>query len=289
MTDGTDGSAAATATGTAAPRPGSGGTGYRRTGIGLLALGAIAGGAAVAAPTAETRRLLVAFAGVGLFGGLLLYYVRPSATSDVDPAERVYAAFAASGAALRRDLSLADRAVYVPTDDDTEFAPVYLFVPDADLADETPGPGRRPVFGAERTARDAPIPDGAPGVTLYPTGAALFDDLDPSLLTDLDDEPMALAEQLVEVAVDGLELAGDLTPAVDAADGGATVTVSAPAFGPLTRFDHPVASLVAVGFALGLDTAVTTTVAADDHEAGTYRVTCRWDPAEVSETDGRAG
>lgn len=258
---------------------------YRFAGVALAALGVASGvGAALLDPGTE-REVLVAFAGVGLYGAVLAYVVRPGATQDVDPAERVYDALAATGVALRDDLGLPDRAVYCPTDDDPDgFAPVYLVVPDREAADEATA--RRPVLG-DRTGTDS--------VALYPTGGALFDAFEGLAVVDLETEPVELATQLAEAAVSGLGLAAAVEPTVEASDNRATVTVRAPRFGDATRFDHPVASFLAVGLAVGLDTTVTTSVTEVDEEgteadaAETYRVVCEWTPRQTAGTTGSDG
>lgn len=269
---------------------------YRLTGLGLFGLGVLAGVAAYLAPTAGVREILVAFTGVGLFGAVLTYWIRPGATADADPAARVYAAHAATGAALARDLELADRHVYVPTDAaDDGFTPVHLVVPREGAPPEVAA--RRPVFGVAGVETDggegnaveqAPErdeigtvrrerrqwPPDATGIALYPTGAALLDTYERRSVGELTDEPTALGEQLATGVVGGLELADAVDAVVEADEGTATVTVRAPRFGPVTRFDHPVSSFLAVGFAHALDVPVT--VGTTETDEGAYRVTFEW-------------
>jgi hypothetical protein len=58
-----------------------------------------------------------------------------------------------------------------------------------------------------------------------------------------------------------------------------TVAIDESVYGPLDRFDHPVASVLAVGLAEGLETPVTLeeTTAADDRAE--YLLTYRWGDA----------
>jgi len=181
----------------------SGGVGYRRTGFALFVLGALAGGGAVYAPSDTLQELLVAFAGAGLFGAALVYWVRPGATSVIDPSERVYTALAETGAALARDLDLADRRVYLPAEEAPEgFAPAYLAIPAGTESSSDVGP-RRPVFGSDERVADLE-PDGTvdsgntarvdSGITVYSTGAALFDAYEAVAATDLSTDPVEVGD-----------------------------------------------------------------------------------------------
>jgi hypothetical protein len=259
---------------------------YRRTGLALFLLGVAAGAGAALAGTAALRELLVAFAGAGVFGSVLAFWIRPGGTDDVDPSERVHAALAATGDALVRDLALDDRRVYVPGGDTPDgFAPVTLAL----ARDGEPAPeGVRPVFGTDQRGLSSDA-GGAPalarsGVTVYPTGGALFDAYERVATDDLAADPVELGDQLATGAVAGLELAAGVDPDVDAPGGTATATVTRPAFGPAVRFDHPVASFLGAGFALGLGTPVTVeTLRVGEAE---FRVVCEWDPDAVGAATG---
>jgi len=254
---------------------------YRLTGLGLFVLGVAAGIGAVFVPDPALQELLVGFAGAGLFGGVLAYWIRPGATVDVDPPERVYAAFAATGDALERDLGLEDRRVYVPADDAPErFAPVYLALAHSDGSIPVAG-SHRPVFDRGQDDRRAARESGGGSsihgsvVTVYPTGAALFDGYESIATGDLASDPVELGDQLTTGLVRGMDLADTADPDVDALAGEAEIDVRQPSFGGLTRFDHPVASFLGVGFALGLDAPVTVrTLRVGDHA---FRVVCEWE------------
>jgi len=241
---------------------------YRLTAVGLFLLGASAGILAIAGPSDDLTGVLTSFAGVGLFGALLLFLVRPSATSATDPVEEVYRAYAANTEALLRDVELGERHVYAPTTYTTKgFTAVALTVPATAGEQVSIDRNRRPVF-------DTADPSDQASITLYPAGAALFDAFEGMVVTDLSADPVELATQLADGLVLGLELAEDVEPNVDAAAGTATIAVTDPRFGPLDQFDHPVASFLAVGFATGLGVAVTLDTAPD-------RVVCQWSPEEV--------
>jgi hypothetical protein len=254
---------------------------YRLTGLGLVVLGTGATIGAALVPDAPLQELLVAFAGAGLFGGVLAYWIRPDATADVDPPERVYAAFAATGDALVDDLGLGDRRVYVPGDDAPDgFAPVYLALAHSERSIPVAG-SHRPVFDrGQRDRRQVREDDQGASVhgsvvTVYPTGAALFDGYESVSTAELASDPVELGDQLTTGLVRGVELAGSAEADVDALAGDAEIDVQRPSFGALTRFDHPVASFLGVGFALGLDAPVTVrTLRVGDHA---FRVVCEWE------------
>jgi len=268
---------------------------YRLAGVALALLGVASAVAAALVDPGTEREILVGFAGVGLYGAALTYVLRPAATRDVDPGERVYDALAATGEALRADLDLPDRSVYAPTTDQRDgFAPVALVV----RGDATGAiTGRKPVLGDRVATADAtdggtdapPIRPGATdSIAVYPTGAALFDAFEEIAVVDLGTDPVELTEQLAEAAVSGLGLAVAVEPSIDGADGRATLTVRDPRFGAATGFDHPVVSFLAVGLAVGLDTPVTTSVEPLDVD-GTYRVVCEWTPREPTGATGSNG
>ncbi|QCC50368.1 hypothetical protein [Halapricum salinum] len=243
---------------------------YRLTAVGLFLLGSAAGALAIVGPSDGPRDVLTAFAGVGLFGALLLFFLRPSATSATDPVEEVYRAYAANADALARNVDLGERRVYAPTTYATEgFTAVALTVPTEERERVSIDRNRRPVFG---TADH----DDWSAITLYPTGAALFDAFEGMVVADLSTDPVELATQLADGLVLGLELVEAVEPDVDIETGTATIDVVDPRFGSLEQFDHPVASFLAVGFALSLDVPVTVETESD-------RVVCRWPSDEVGD------
>jgi hypothetical protein len=91
-------------------------TQYRRTALGLAALGClgVAGGVLVAGAS----DVLFVLGGIGLFGGLLTYYLTPEQFVAADVGRAVYSVLAANEAALVDELGLSDRRVYVPAGTD---------------------------------------------------------------------------------------------------------------------------------------------------------------------------
>jgi len=230
---------------------------YRRTAIGLAAVGGLAAVAATVFPAA--RPVLFSLAAIGGFGAVLTYYLTPERFVAASVADRIQRATADSYATIADELGLTDTRVYVPHDD-----AAVLFVPahrDYDLPDEDALEHR---FVATDDARR--------GLTLAPAGAPLLAAAEPALAGPLQDEPAALATQLGDAVVEQFELADSVT--TDATADQVTYAVTAPALGDLADVDHPVTSFLAVGTATGLDTPVTVDVTVDEE---TPLVTCRWD------------
>ena len=246
---------------------------YRRTALGLVLVGAVAALAAVLFP--DGREVLFALAAVGLFGGVLTYYVTPESFVAADVGERIYAAMAANEAAIAGELGLGDDRVYVPVDDGVG---VSLYVPQR-ATDEPPGPDD--VTGPILTEPDHR------GLALEPTGAALFAEFERVLTGELATAPEPLATQLADGLVEQFELAGGADPDADLAAGRVTVAITGSAFGDVDRFDHPIASFLAVGFVAGLERPIRLEVTPGDDRAD-WLVTCRWDDENEADKDGDA-
>lgn len=281
---------------------------YRRTALGLVALGllAVAGGAAF--PGART--VLLVLGATGLFAGLLTFYLTPEQFIPARVGEQVYSALAANEAAMVADLGLADHRVYVPTGDPDE--PVWLFVPQHEHYAVPDADALADVFVVTDDER-------ARGVSLAPTGRVLFDEFEGALAGPPGEDPEQIATQLADALVEQFELVDStrVSTDVDGTDGpgepggdgtgdeggeregagdeggerddGAvgdqvgergptgrvTVAVAGSAYGAIDRFDHPVASLLAVGIARAVGTPVTAEVTRGGDRSD-YAVTCRW-------------
>lgn len=231
-------------------------TAYRRSASALVALGALAVLAAIVVP--PVREVLLVLGAIGLFGGIITYYLTPERFVAAAVGERVYAAMAENQAAIADTLGLREETVYIP-DEHT----VAVYVPDR--ATETiPAPVDGPIVTDPATR----------GLVLESTGAALLETLAaPASERSLPARAHTLADALVEQ----FELVDAATVEVDAEMGRADVRLSGSTFGAPDRFDHPTVSLLAAGLAdhLGEPVRPHVTEAAGDDD---WVVVCQWEP-----------
>lgn len=230
-------------------------TRYRRTAAGLLAVGVVAIVGGLLFPGARTT--MFAFGATGAFAAVLTYYLTPEQFVSASVSERIYAVLADNEAAIADDLGLSTERVYVPTEEAGERT-VRLFVPQFGE------------FSLPETL-DAPLvvtdDERERGLSLRPTGEPLFEEFERALAGTLGDTPEQLASQLTDAIVEQFELASGATTDVGADGEVVVVDVTGSAYGRVDRFDHPVASLLGVGIAGGLDVPVTVSVDADADRA----------------------
>ncbi|WP_135306454.1 hypothetical protein [Haloarcula amylovorans] len=239
-------------------------TQYQRTALGLGVVGVLAVIGAAAVPT--IRDVLLALGAVGLFGGVLTYYITPEQFVSADVGRDVYTALAGNEAALVEELGLTADRIYVPPSpahDD-----VRLFVPH-DQIDALPN----------RDALDRVVitdETGAKGVALDPSGGPLFQSFNAALSGGLGETPADLTEQLTDALAEQFELASAITTDIDPDGQRLTVGITDSVYGPVDRFDHPVVSVLAVGLATGLDEPISVDVTEQTEGRAAYLVTYRW-------------
>jgi hypothetical protein len=214
-------------------------TTYRRTAVALLGVGLLSALAGLVVPAAQD--VLVVVGAIGVFGGVLTWYLTPERVLAASVTESVYRAHAKTIASMRAELGLRDTAVYAPSDDHAGGA--VLFLPlhaKYDVPDES------------TQTFVTTDPETGRGVTLHPTAGTLARALDRSLTAPLgrDRLPTVVPEAIVEQ----FELADNAT--ADLAGDTLTLEVDAPAIDGLDRADHPIVSLCAVTAARTLDQPV---------------------------------
>lgn len=232
-------------------------TRYRRTARALGVLGVLAVLGGLVLP--DGRSVLFALGGIGLFAGVLTYYLTPERFVPASVGASVYGAMAANAESMRETLGLRETAIYLPPDADR---PARLFVPRH--PDPTLPEGDGPFA----------IPENARGLVLEPTGARLHEQFRTTATEPAPENFGPLARQLAEGVVASLELAESADPSVEADGERVTVSVTGSAFGGLDQFDHPVTSFLAVGLVTALEEPVTVAVTHGD-EAAEWLVTFR--------------
>lgn len=238
---------------------------YRRTALGLAALGVLAVAGAALFPAVST--VLLAIGATGLFGAVLTYYLTPERFVAASVGERVYRATARNYDAIAAELGLSDERVYVPGG--TGEPTVRLFVPRAGDHTIPSAAALEDVFVVTDDEREY-------GIALQPSGETLYAEYVETMRSTPTDEPAGLAAQLTDALVEAFELVE--VAAADVEAGRATVGIEASAYGAVDGFDHPVVSFLAVGFARHLEDPVTATVT-DGDERYDSLVTLAW-PAE---------
>ncbi|OVE85253.1 hypothetical protein B2G88_12555 [Natronolimnobius baerhuensis] len=235
---------------------------YRKRALGLAAIGLCAIGGAVAFPNVQD--VLLALGGTGLIGAVLTYYLAPEQFVAADIGERIYTALATNQARLTDALGLSENRHYVPTKGNRPGC--RLIVPRSQQyhPPETVDGDSDPIV----TAADHR------GLRLEPSGLGLFEEFDDALTTERARTPDALATQLTSALVEQFELAARAEPAVGPEQ--VTFAITDSTFGDCDRFDHPVASFLAVSLAIGLERPITLEVAAADNRTD-WLLTCRWE------------
>ena len=244
-------------------------TQYHRTALGLASVGLIAVLGGLTFP--DTRNVLFALGGTGVFAGLLTYYLNPEQFMPVSIGDGIYATLSNNGVAITNELGLQDTHVYVPTGGDVSGdSSVRLFVPQHtgyDLPDDTDLNSIFVVTNAERTR----------GVAFYPTGLPLLKEFERALSAELRADLEGLATQLTDGLIEQFELVESASPDIDSDDDRVSIGITGSAYGAIDQFDHPVASFLGVGFATGTNRAVTVEVVTTDQGRADYLVACSLD------------
>jgi len=240
---------------------------FRRTALGFFAVGGLSLIAAFVFPALQT--IFIAFGGTGVFAGIVTFYLTPERFVSASVGDTVFDTLADVEQHLVSELELQTETVYVPTASHPEMA-ARLFVPQH-VEYAVPDPeqlGELFVTGVEAVQ----------GISLPPTGGRLYTEFERTLSGELDDDPDAIATQLTAALSEQFELVDDTTIEIGGENRTASIAIDNPAFGDIHRLDHPVVSLLAVGFATGLDRPVTVDTRDDERFSGV--VTVSWDALE---------
>ncbi|MFC7197242.1 hypothetical protein ACFQL4_25700 [Halosimplex aquaticum] len=200
---------------------------YRRTAVGLAALGFI--GVAWAAMLPSLRDVLLVLGSIGLFGGLLTFYLTPERFVAADVGRGVFETMADDRAALVAELGLTEQRVYAPVGDAGER--VRLYVPqyeDYELPDRD----------ALTESLVVPRDEAGRGATFAPTGRPLYESFTEALPGQPPGQPGPLAEQVGDALVEQFELL-DRTRATRARRGGSRSASTKRSTGPPTASTTP--------------------------------------------------
>jgi hypothetical protein len=238
---------------------------YRRTALGLGGVGVLA--ALTGLLVTSAQQILFALAGIGLFAAVLTWFLTPEQFIPIDIGDAVYEPLAANLDAVAGELGLSKTRIYFETDRGSR-----VYVPERA---STRLPSK---LDSTFVIGDSPMDSG---LALQPTGARLVDEFEQSHTGPLPESPRELTTHLIEGLVDGIELATNVDPDVAVDQDRIVFEITEPKLGPLSRFDHPVQSFLAVGLTRGLDTPVYIETIETGDEAA--RIVVRWDDSSASE------
>ena len=254
-------------------------TGSRRQYRGLAAMLFVIGLGFVLFPllsgeSVGAARVMVAMGGIGIFGGVLSYYLTQDRFVAAAVDERIQAAAARNYEGIRADLGLSSRRIYVPVGapvgDDTDRPlrdhEVRLYIPKQAGLDlqEVTAPAGESVVMTNAT--------GISGLSLHPAGGDLFAAFRSTLNAPLETNPQGMYQQLSDAVVEEFDLARSVTAEISPEQDRMSVTFSDVLYDTRPRFDHPLVSVFAVGLAVGLDSPVETTIPDTD----SFSVTFHW-------------
>lgn len=234
----------------------------------------------------QSREVLVAIGGTGLLGAALVYYITPERFIPARYGATVYEALAINEADIVAERGLDGDHVYLPasgTEPSGGPPEVRLFVPEH-AAYELP-----PESALDSRFVDPENP-AQRGMSFVPSAAGLMTEFETALPSGPSDAPEQLGAQLADGLEYEFEFVDSITPEVSPSEGSARFVVAGGAFGRDVRFDDPVRSFLAVGFARALRTPVTARVAVPEADTpADYVVTLDWSPREGDATDRTDG
>jgi len=249
---------------------------YRRSAATLFGIGVLAflAGAVVV----NARTVLFALGGTGVFLGALIYFLTPERFVSASVAEAVYASLAHNGSQAVAELGLEDEQVYVPlsTGDSTagddagdsggRASEVRLFVPQHAEYSVPAASNLADLFVVTDDPRER-------GLSMRPSAADLYDDFAQAVTGDPSEDPETVVTQLSSALVEQFELLESTRTDVEANH--AAVRVSGSTMEPIDRFDHPILSLLGVGFAHTVGQPVTVDVTTPEGTDESV-ITCSW-------------
>ena len=240
---------------------------FRRTALGFFVVGGLSLIAAFVFPALQS--IFIAFGGTGVFAGIVTFYLTPERFVSASVGDTVFDTLAQVEQHLVSELELQTETVYVPTASQPDTA-ARLFIPQH-VEYAIPDPEQLSelfVTGVEAEQ----------GISLPPTGSRLYTEFERTVSGELDDDPHSIAKALTAALSEQFELVDETTAEIDGKNRTASIAIKNPTFGDIHQLDHPVVSLLAVGFATSLDRPVTVDTHDDDRFSGVVAVS--WDTLE---------
>jgi hypothetical protein len=212
---------------------------YRKTALALTVVGLVAVLGGVAFP--DVRAVLFVTGAIGLFGGIMTWYLTPERVVPISVSESVYDGAMTTLTDLKDELGLQPVTVYVPVGDQTRG-----FIPrDRDF--EVPE-NLSHVFPGSTS--------GSEGMTFTPSGQELTREVDEIRTTQASKTTLGAVEQVADSLVEHFEVVDQITVEKSTVAREVIISVDEPAFGPLSRLDHPVVSALACAAAQSVDSPV---------------------------------
>lgn len=203
---------------------------HRKTALALAAIGVIAVLGGIVFP--DVRATLFVIGSVGLFGGVLTWYLTPERVVPIGVSESVYDATTSTLTGIRHELGLQPLTVYVPATDG-----VRGFIP------------RHHGFELPDNATHTFVTDDgvSRGLTFSPTGEGLVQEFEHIRTTQASTDATIAVERISRTLIEHFEIVGDVTVDEATKTSLRTISVQDAAFGSVTRVDHPVVSTLACG------------------------------------------
>lgn len=199
--------------------------------VGLLLVAAAAAAGTVVAP--EFGDVLVALAGTGVYGAVLLVTLTRGRYVPASVSRSIYEALSENETAIASEFGFDGGFRYVPGDSPADEVRLAAL--------RTEEQQTSAIMTSGGTPTDAPT-----ALFLKPTGSELFAEFEASY-GDLPDDPEEALEALVEAAKDEFELADSLTIKEETGDALGTLRATGSVVGDTTHIDHPLQSFVSVG------------------------------------------
>ena len=244
---------------------------YRRTAQGLFVVGLVSLAGAVLFPTLRT--VLIALGATGVFSSVLTYFITPDRFVSATLSEGIYESLAHLGDDFVTELGLTDTRLYVPIQSDQGRSPVRLYVPQHSDYLVPDDEALRSLFVIPESPR-------AFGIAVTPTGVPLYREFEEASPGPASDDPISLAERLVDGLLGQFELIDQSRVDPDLDNDRIVVGIAGSSLGAVDRFDHPVGSFLGVGMAQGLTRPVSVTVdATAANDRFDYVLDCSWSAA----------